>query len=87
MKTILKHPLGWAATRRRFLVLLFVFTVGLVLLAHPGALAADVLTILVLRRSSRLAGGWDATRSNTTRWISISRRSLWVSQAGSIPLV
>jgi hypothetical protein len=42
MKTILRHPFGWAATHRRFLALLFVFTVGLVLLAHPGALAADV---------------------------------------------
>jgi uncharacterized membrane protein YgcG len=42
MKTILRHPFGWAAAHRRRLALLFAFTVGLVLLAHPGALAADV---------------------------------------------
>ncbi len=42
MKTIVRYLLGWSTARRRRLALPFVFTVALVLLAHPGALAADV---------------------------------------------
>lgn len=41
MKTLIRL-LRWAAARRGRLALVFAFTIPLVLLAHPGALAADV---------------------------------------------
>ena len=42
MKTILRHSFGWSIAHRRSLALLFAFTLVLLLLAYPGALAADV---------------------------------------------
>lgn len=42
MKAVILRPLRWVAARRRRLAVAFVFTVALVLLAHPGALAGDV---------------------------------------------
>jgi hypothetical protein len=42
MRTAILHTLRWAARRRRLLTLLFAFTVALVLLAGPAALAGDV---------------------------------------------
>ncbi len=42
MKTTILRTLRWAVRRRRLLALLFAFTVALVLLAGPAALAGDV---------------------------------------------
>jgi hypothetical protein len=42
MKTTILGTLRWAARRRRLLTVLFAFTVALVLLAGPAALAGDV---------------------------------------------
>ena len=63
MKTLIRL-LRWAAARRGRLALVFAFTIPLVLLAHPAALAADVYGNI--GPAPQLPpGGWSgATRSN-----------------------